>query len=110
MCTVRVLRQFGFDATLLRSGAVTVDNHAPANTATLFLRGAPSVIEQLVSKDTLPPSYREVMPACYPCVVNTLLPCSRISMKTMQPLQSCMALDLQSLILLSADEDTMVLC
>ncbi len=32
-------------------------------------------------------------------------------MKTMQPLQSCMALALQSLILLSADEEqTMVLC
>ena len=60
MCTVKVLRQLGFDASLLRSAAVAVEAEAPSNTAMLFVRGAPSVIGQLVSPDTLPADYRQV--------------------------------------------------
>ncbi len=61
MCTLSVLRRFGFEAPLLRSGVVAVDSAAAANTAVLFVHGAPSVIEQLVSKDTLPSNYRQVI-------------------------------------------------
>jgi len=61
MCTLTVLRRFGFEAPLLRSGVVAVDGAAAANTAMLFVHGAPSVIEQLVSKDTLPSDYRQVI-------------------------------------------------
>ena len=60
MCTVKVLRQFGFDASLLRSAAVAVDAEALASTAMLFVRGAPSVIGQLVSQGTLPTDYQQV--------------------------------------------------
>ena len=60
MGTVKVLRQFGFDASLLRSAAVAVEAEAPSSTAMLFVRGAPSVIGQLVSPDTLPPDYHQV--------------------------------------------------
>ena len=58
---MKVLRQFGFDASLLRSAAVAADAEAPSSTAMLFLRGAPSIIGQLVSQDTLPPDYHQVM-------------------------------------------------
>ncbi|KAL0045606.1 hypothetical protein WJX82_011184 [Trebouxia sp. C0006] len=61
MCTLTVLRRFGFEAPLLRSGVVAVDGAAAANTAVLFVHGAPSVIEQLVSKDTLPSDYCQVI-------------------------------------------------
>lgn len=61
MCTLTVLRRFGFEAPLLRSGVVAVDSAAATNTAVLFVHGAPSVIEQLVSKDTLPSDYRQVI-------------------------------------------------
>ena len=61
MCTLSVLTRFGFEAPLLRSGVVAVDSAAAANTAVLFVHGAPSVIEQLVSKDTLPFDYRQVI-------------------------------------------------
>ena len=60
MCTLRVVRQFGFDAQLLRSGVVAFDDYGPSGTATFFLRGAPLVIEQLVDKDSLPADYRQV--------------------------------------------------
>jgi len=64
MCTVKVLRQFGFDASLLRSAAVAVDAETSSSTAMLFLRGAPSVIGQLVSQDTLPADYQQVIKLC----------------------------------------------
>ncbi len=61
MNTISVLRRFGFDAPLLRSGVVAVDSNAPPNSALLFVHGAPSVIQQLVSKTTLPPDCRQVI-------------------------------------------------
>lgn len=60
MYTLQTVRQFGFDPHLLRSGVVVLDNHAPSDTATFFVRGAPTVIEQLVDKDTLPADFRQV--------------------------------------------------
>ena len=60
MYVLQIVRQFGFDPQLLRSGVVVLDNHAPSDTATLFVRGAPTVIEQLVAKDTLPADFRQV--------------------------------------------------
>ena len=64
MCTVKVLRQFGFDASLLRSAAVAVDAETSSSTAMLFLCGAPSVIGQLVSQDTLPADNQQVIKLC----------------------------------------------
>ena len=60
MNTMQVVRQFGFDAQLLRSGVVATDSYSPSDTATFFLRGAPTVIEQLVDKDSIPHDYRQV--------------------------------------------------
>ena len=60
MYTLQTVRQFGFDPQLLRSGVVVLDNQAPSDTATFFVRGAPTVIEQLVDKGTLPADFRQV--------------------------------------------------
>jgi len=50
MCTLSVLRRFGVEAPLLRSGVVAVDSTAAAATAVLFVHGAPSVIQQLANQ------------------------------------------------------------
>ena len=61
ICNLSVVRRFGFEAPLLRSGAVAVDNQDSADKALLFVHGAPSVIQQLVCKDTLPADCQQVM-------------------------------------------------
>ena len=70
---MKVLRQFGFDASLMRSAAIAADAEAPSSSAMLFLRGAPSIIGQLVSQDTLPPDYHQVMITLILLVVVHLL-------------------------------------
>ena len=60
MYTLQTVQQFGFDPQLLKSGVVMLYNHAPSDTATFFVRGATTVIEQLVDKDTLPADFRQV--------------------------------------------------
>lgn len=60
ICNLSVVRRFGFEASLLRSGAVAVDNQDSADTALFFVHGAPLVIQQLVCKDTLPADCQQV--------------------------------------------------
>ena len=57
--TLRVLRRFEFEATLMQSGVVAVDTDDP-DTGLLFVRGAPSTVEQLIRGGQIPADYRQV--------------------------------------------------
>ena len=56
--TLQVLRRFEFDPALMRSGVVAVDCDDP-DTGLVFVRGAPSVVEQLVRRGHVPADYRQ---------------------------------------------------
>lgn len=57
--TLQVLRRFEFEAALMRSGVVAVDTDDP-DTGLLFVRGAPSIVEQLIRGGQIPANYRQV--------------------------------------------------
>lgn len=52
-----------FEALLCRSGVVVWADDAPNGTALLFLRGAPTVIKDLVQPESVPEDFDEVSPA-----------------------------------------------
>ena len=52
-----VQRQLEFSSQTLRSGVVVVSTDAPKGSALLFLRGAPAVIQSLVSPTSVPPIF-----------------------------------------------------
>ena len=56
--TMQVLRRFEFDPALMRSGVVAVDCNDP-DTGLVFVRGAPSVVEQLIRGGQVPEDYRQ---------------------------------------------------
>ena len=56
--TLRVLRRFEFDPAVMRSAVVAVDCDDP-DRGMFFVRGAPSVVEQLVRGGQVPPDYRQ---------------------------------------------------
>ena len=59
MSMLRVLRRFEFDPALMRSAVLAVDGEDP-DTGLFFVRGAPSVVEQLVKGGQVPSDYRQV--------------------------------------------------
>ena len=58
MSMLRVLRRFEFDPALMRSAVLAVDCQDP-NTGMFFVRGAPSVVEQLARGGQVPSDYRQ---------------------------------------------------
>ena len=67
--TLRILRRFEFEASLMRSGTVCDDSDGTDNSALLFVRGAPSTIERLIASEKLPSDYRQVRLSCL-CLVH----------------------------------------
>ncbi|KAL3153346.1 hypothetical protein ABBQ38_011686 [Trebouxia sp. C0009 RCD-2024] len=61
MLKLSIVRVLEFTSQTLRSGAVVLSEDAPANSALLFLRGAPAVIKRLVKPATVPPNFDQVM-------------------------------------------------
>ena len=59
--TVKVLKRFEFEPSLMRSGVVVADRDKPASPPLLFVRGAPTKIEELVRGGILPPDFRQVL-------------------------------------------------
>ena len=57
--TLQILRRFEFEASLMRSGVVAVDTDNP-DTGLLFVRGAPSTVEQLIRGGQIPADFRQV--------------------------------------------------
>ncbi len=57
--TLQILRRFEFEASLMRSGVVAVDTDNP-DTGLLFVRGAPSMVEQLIRGGQIPADFRQV--------------------------------------------------
>lgn len=68
--TLQVLRRFEFEAALMRSGVVAVDTDDP-DTGLLFVRGAPSMVEQLIRGGQIPANYRQVKEHNASFVCNT---------------------------------------
>ena len=60
MTTLKVLKRFEFEASLMRSGVIAVDRAKPRSPALLFVRGAPNKVQGLVSDDSLPPDFHQV--------------------------------------------------
>ena len=58
MSMLRVLRHFEFDSALMRSAVLAVNCEDP-DTGMFFVRGAPSVVEQLVKGGQVPTDYRQ---------------------------------------------------
>lgn len=58
--TLTVLKRFEFESQLLRSGVLAVDSTGSSDETIVFVRGAPSCIEQVMGKDKVPPNYRQV--------------------------------------------------
>ena len=58
--TLSILRRFEFESSLMRSGAVCTDSAGPPDSALLFVRGAPSMVEQLVGTGRIPADFRQV--------------------------------------------------
>lgn len=72
---LQVLKRFDFESRLMRSGVVATDSSGHHTKTLLFVRGAPTQIEQLIRGGVLPPDYQKV--ACSsslsrhkPCLVN----------------------------------------
>lgn len=61
MCMLRVLRRFELDPALMRSAVLAVDCEDP-DRGLFFMRGAPSVVEQLAKGGQVPSDYRQ---ACF---------------------------------------------
>ena len=59
--TLSILRRFEFESSLMRSGVVCTDSGGPPGSALLFVRGAPSTVEQLVGTGRIPADFRQVM-------------------------------------------------
>ena len=55
-----VVRVLEFSHELLRSGAVVITSDAPKNSAMLFMRGAPSVIQSFVEPTSIPEDFEQV--------------------------------------------------
>ena len=57
---LRLMKQFGFESGLMRSGVIVEDSEGLPGAALLFVRGAPAKVEQLVKGHQLPPDYTTV--------------------------------------------------
>ncbi len=57
---LQVLKRFEFESRLMRSGVVAVDSDEDPNTALLFVKGAPTKVEQLIKGGVLPADYHQV--------------------------------------------------
>lgn len=66
MTELTIVKVFEFSSQTLRSGVVVLANDGPRNTARLFIRGAPAVIQDLVEPSSLPPDFDQVRrkPSC----------------------------------------------
>ena len=69
---LRVLKRFDFEPGLMRSGVIAAEPSAPAGTALLFVKGAPSRMKPLLRKATLPEDFQEV---CAPPAVTLCCLC-----------------------------------
>ncbi|DBA92220.1 TPA: hypothetical protein ACH3X1_015928 [Trebouxia sp. C0004] len=58
---LQVLKRFEFESCLMRSGVVAVDSDEDPDTALLFVRGAPTKVEQLIKGGVLPADYHQVL-------------------------------------------------
>lgn len=70
---LRVLKRISFEPGLMQSGVVAAEPSAPAGTALLFVKGAPSKMKPLLSGGSLPPDFQQVTiprallcPSCLP--------------------------------------------
>ena len=57
---LHVLKRFDFEPALMRSGVIAAEHYAPAGTAMLFVKGAPSRVKPLLKGATLPDDFQEV--------------------------------------------------
>ncbi len=57
---VSILRVLEFNPETLKSGSVVQSTDAPPGSALLFVRGAPSVIKELVEPDSVPQDFDQV--------------------------------------------------
>ena len=57
---LNVLKRFSFEPALMRSGVIAAQHNAPAGTALLFVKGAPSKVKPLLRGSTLPHDFQEV--------------------------------------------------
>lgn len=60
LARLQVLKRISFEPALMRSGVVAADHKAPAGSALLFVKGAPSRIRPLLRQCTLPPDFQQV--------------------------------------------------
>ena len=58
--TLDIIRVLEFDPRLLKSGVVVMSDDAPASTALLFIKGAPSVIKDTVVASSIPSGFAKV--------------------------------------------------
>ena len=69
MCPLAALGTLHWGNTMMccaaRSGVVVWSDDAPKGTALLFLRGAPTVIKDLVQPKSVPGDFNEVSPVCF---------------------------------------------
>ena len=60
MTTLTIIKQFEFEAQLLRSGVLAVASAGSTDEVLFFVRGAPASIEQLLGSKSIPHDYRQV--------------------------------------------------
>lgn len=61
MTELTIVKVFEFSSQTLRSGVVVLASDGPRNSARLFIRGAPAVIQDLVQPSSLPADFDEVI-------------------------------------------------
>lgn len=75
--TLDIIRVLEFDPHLLKSGVVVISDDAPASTALLFIKGAPSVIKDTVVASSIPSGFAKVdhMRLCKVCLIANAMFC-----------------------------------
>lgn len=58
---LRILKRFEFEASLVRSGTIAVDQTTPGSPALLFVKGGPTQVEGLIRGGDLPPDFHKVL-------------------------------------------------
>ena len=75
--TLNIIRVLEFDPRLLKSGVVVMSGDAPASTALLFIKGAPSVVKATVVASSIPSGFAKVghMRLCKICLTASAMFC-----------------------------------
>lgn len=69
---LRVLKRISFEPGLMQSGVVAAEHNAPAGTALLFVKGAPSKMKPMLSSRSFPPDFQQVTILMCLCVCPSL--------------------------------------